>query len=69
MMMTALMVAAYKGHVEVVQMLLQAGKVHVDQQSCVSSMLFIIHFYILFLYRIILNECVYCVVYTIYICM
>ena len=60
-MMTALMVAAYKGHVEVVQMLLQSGKVHVDQKDSKVSMLFIIHLPILFMYRIIINECVYSV--------
>ena len=49
-MMTALMVAAYKGHVEVVQMLLQSGKVHVDQKDSKVSMLFIIHLPILFMY-------------------
>ena len=49
-MMTALTVAAYRGHMEVVQMLLQAGKVHVDQQTSDVSMLFIIHLPILFMY-------------------
>ena len=49
-MMTALMVGAYKRHVEVVQMLLQAGKVHVDQQTSDVSMLFIIRLPILFMY-------------------
>ena len=49
-MMTALIVAAHKGLVEVVLMLLQSGKVHIDQQTSVSSMLFIIHLPILFMY-------------------
>ena len=49
-MMTALIVAAYKGHVEVVQMLLQSGKVHVDQKDSEVSILFIINLHVLFMY-------------------
>ena len=49
-MRTALTVAALKGHVEVVQMLLQSGKVHVDRQDLRVSMLFINHLPILFMY-------------------
>ena len=67
MMMTALIVAAYRGHVDIMRLLLQSGKVHVDRQDREVSMFFIIHLHILFIHRIILNECVYCVVY-IYVC-
>ena len=49
-MMTAMIVAAYKGHVGIVQMLLQSGKVHVDQKDSQVSMLFFIHLPILFMY-------------------
>ena len=59
--LTALTAAAQNGHVEVVQMLLQSEKVHVDQKDSKVSMLFIIHLPILFMYRIIINECVYSV--------
>ena len=43
--MTALIVAAYKGHVEVVQMLLQSGKVHVDQKDSEVCMLYIYEYF------------------------
>ena len=48
--MTALTVAAYEGHVDIMQMLLQSGKVHVDQKDRLVSMFFIIHLHILFMY-------------------
>ena len=35
--MTALIAAAYEGNVTIVPMLLQSGKVHVDQQTSVSQ--------------------------------
>ena len=49
-MMTALIVAAYKGRVEFVRLLLQSGKVHVDQKDSEVSILFIIHLHVLFMY-------------------
>ena len=68
LIMTALIVAAYMGHVDIVQMLLPSGKVHVDQKDRLVSMLLIIHSPLLFIsiycmYRILLNESVYCVVF------
>ena len=43
--MPALLAAAYKGHLEIVQMLLESGKVNVDQQGSVVSIL-LYHLYI-----------------------
>ena len=48
--MTALIAAAYEGNVTIVPMLLQSGKVHVDQQTSVShyvdGIYIILHIYL-----------------------
>ena len=48
--MPALMVAAYKGHLEIVQMLLQSKKVDVDQESSAVSILNLYYYYYYYYY-------------------
>lgn len=50
--MTALLVAAYNGDLEIVQMLLHTGKVHVNQQSSVRIYnLYVVLMFIILCYR------------------
>ena len=59
---TALIVAAYEGHVNIVQMLLQSGKIHVDQKDSEVCMLFVfmyVRYIYIYIYMYVLLHSIY----------